>query len=49
MTRRASRCAPETVKHFEAFRECTVAQTYYSDNEELLAKLAAFQQVITAR
>ena len=33
--------APETVKRFEAFCERTVAQNYYSDNEELLAKLAA--------
>ena len=33
--------APETVKRFEAFCKCTVLQTFYSDNEELLAKLAA--------
>jgi spermidine/putrescine transport system substrate-binding protein len=33
--------APETVKRFEAYCKCTVVQTYYSDNEELLAKLAA--------
>ena len=33
--------APETVKRFEAFCKCEVVQTYYSDNEELLAKLAA--------
>ena len=33
--------APETVKLFEAECKCTVVQTYYSDNEELLAKLAA--------
>jgi spermidine/putrescine transport system substrate-binding protein len=33
--------APETVKRFEEFCKCTVVQTYYSDNEELLAKLAA--------
>ncbi len=33
--------APETVKRFEAFCRCTVVQTYYSDNEELLAKLSA--------
>src|ERR1700681_2920365 len=33
--------APETVKRFEASCKCTVVQTYYSDNEELLAKLAA--------
>jgi len=33
--------APETVKRFEAECKCTVVQTYYSDNEELLAKLAA--------
>src|SRR6516162_10679921 len=33
--------APETVKLFEDQCKCTVVQTYYSDNEELLAKLAA--------
>src|SRR5512135_3827269 len=33
--------APETVKRFEEFCKCDVVQTYYSDNEELLAKLAA--------
>jgi spermidine/putrescine transport system substrate-binding protein len=33
--------APETVKRFEEFCKCAVVQTYYSDNEELLAKLAA--------
>ncbi len=33
--------APETVERFEAFCKCEVVQTYYSDNEELLAKLAA--------
>jgi spermidine/putrescine transport system substrate-binding protein len=33
--------APETVKRFEDFCKCTVVQTFYSDNEELLAKLAA--------
>ena len=33
--------APETVKRFEASCKCEVVQTYYSDNEELLAKLAA--------
>jgi spermidine/putrescine transport system substrate-binding protein len=33
--------APETIKRFEDFCKCTVVQTYYSDNEELLAKLAA--------
>ncbi|MGZ8853212.1 MAG: ABC transporter substrate-binding protein, partial [Thermoanaerobaculia bacterium] len=33
--------APETVKRFEASCSCEVRQTYYSDNEELLAKLAA--------
>ncbi len=33
--------APETVKRFEEFCKCSVVQTYYSDNEELLAKLAA--------
>ena len=32
---------PETLKRFEAFCKCIVVQTYYSDNEELLAKLAA--------
>src|SRR6266567_2833551 len=32
---------PETVRRFEEFCKCTVVQTYYSDNEELLAKLAA--------
>jgi len=31
----------ETVKRFEAECKCEVVQTYYSDNEELLAKLAA--------
>src|SRR5512144_16039 len=31
----------ETVSRFEQFCKCTVVQTYYSDNEELLAKLAA--------
>ena len=33
--------APETVKRFETVCQCDVVQTYYSDNEELLAKLAA--------
>ena len=33
--------APETIKRFEDFCKCTVVQTYYSSNEELLAKLAA--------
>jgi spermidine/putrescine transport system substrate-binding protein len=33
--------APETIKRFEAQCKCEVVQTYYSDNEELLAKLAA--------
>jgi spermidine/putrescine transport system substrate-binding protein len=33
--------APETIKRFEDFCKCDVVQTYYSDNEELLAKLAA--------
>jgi spermidine/putrescine transport system substrate-binding protein len=33
--------APETVKRFEESCKCAVVQTYYSDNEELLAKLAA--------
>jgi hypothetical protein len=33
--------APETVKRFEDACKCEAVQTYYSDNEELLAKLAA--------
>jgi spermidine/putrescine transport system substrate-binding protein len=33
--------APETIKRFEESCKCEVVQTYYSDNEELLAKLAA--------
>ena len=33
--------APETVKRFEESCKCKVVQDYYSDNEELLAKLAA--------
>jgi spermidine/putrescine transport system substrate-binding protein len=33
--------APETVQRFEKACGCEVVQTYYSDNEELLAKLAA--------
>lgn len=32
--------APETVKKFEASCKCKVVESYYSDNEELLAKLA---------
>ena len=33
--------AEETVKRFEATCNCRLVQDYYSDNEELLAKLAA--------
>ena len=33
--------ADETVKRFEATCKCRLVQDYYSDNEELLAKLAA--------
>ncbi len=33
--------APETVGHFEKFCNCKLSQDYYSDNEEMLAKLAA--------
>ncbi|AMO98552.1 bacterial extracellular solute-binding family protein [Collimonas arenae] len=33
--------APETVQRFETFCKCKVVQTYYGDNEEMLAKLAA--------
>jgi spermidine/putrescine transport system substrate-binding protein len=33
--------APETVSHFEKFCNCQLSQDYYSDNEEMLAKLAA--------
>lgn len=33
--------APETVERFEVFCKCKVVQTYYGDNEEMLAKLAA--------
>jgi spermidine/putrescine transport system substrate-binding protein len=33
--------AEETVKRFEATCKCRLVQDYYSDNEELLAKLAA--------
>jgi spermidine/putrescine transport system substrate-binding protein len=33
--------AKETIQRFEDFCKCAVVQTYYSDNEELLAKLAA--------
>ncbi|MBS0321868.1 MAG: spermidine/putrescine ABC transporter substrate-binding protein [Proteobacteria bacterium] len=33
--------APETIQRFEQQCGCEVVQTYYSDNEELLAKLAA--------
>ncbi|MGH8802645.1 MAG: spermidine/putrescine ABC transporter substrate-binding protein, partial [Casimicrobiaceae bacterium] len=33
--------APETIRRFEDTCHCDVIQTYYSDNDELLAKLAA--------
>lgn len=33
--------APQTIERFEALCKCRVIQDYYSDNEELLAKLAA--------
>jgi len=33
--------AQDTVERFEAVCRCKVVQTYYSDNEEMLAKLAA--------
>ena len=33
--------APETIDHFEVFCNCELSQDYYSDNEEMLAKLAA--------
>lgn len=33
--------APETVKRFEESCKCKLFQDYYSDNEEMLAKLAA--------
>jgi spermidine/putrescine transport system substrate-binding protein len=33
--------APETVERFQQACKCKVVQTYYSDNEELVAKLAA--------
>jgi spermidine/putrescine transport system substrate-binding protein len=33
--------APETQQRFEASCKCKVIQTYYGDNEEMLAKLAA--------
>jgi spermidine/putrescine transport system substrate-binding protein len=33
--------APETVERFQQSCKCKVVQTYYSDNEELVAKLAA--------
>lgn len=33
--------APETVKRFEASCKCQLVQSYYGDNEEMLAKLAA--------
>ena len=33
--------APETVKRFEASCKCKLVQTYYADNEEMVAKLAA--------
>lgn len=32
--------APATAKKFEAFCKCKLVESYYSDNEELLAKLA---------
>lgn len=32
--------APETVTRFEQFCECKVEQTFYSDNSELMAKIA---------
>jgi spermidine/putrescine transport system substrate-binding protein len=31
----------ETIKRFESHCQCKVIQDYYSDNEEMLAKLAA--------
>ena len=33
--------APETVERFEQSCNCNLSQNYYSDNEEMLAKLAA--------
>jgi spermidine/putrescine transport system substrate-binding protein len=33
--------APETVERFQSSCKCKVVQTFYSDNEELVAKLAA--------
>jgi spermidine/putrescine transport system substrate-binding protein len=33
--------APQTVRHFEALCDCRVEQDYFSDNVEMLAKLAA--------
>lgn len=33
--------AQDTVDRFEAFCRCQVVQTYYGDNEEMLAKIAA--------
>jgi len=33
--------APETVQRFEKSCKCKLVQTFYSDNEELVAKLAA--------
>jgi len=33
--------APETVERFEKLCHCKIKQSYFSDNEELLAKLAA--------
>ena len=33
--------APETVERFEKFCSCKVKQSYFSDNEELMAKLSA--------
>ncbi|MBL8499642.1 MAG: spermidine/putrescine ABC transporter substrate-binding protein, partial [Nitrosomonas sp.] len=33
--------APETIERFEAACDCHVEQDYFSDNEEMLAKLAA--------
>src|SRR5687768_13054917 len=32
--------APETVRRFEKLCDCKLSQDYYSDNEEMLAKLA---------
>jgi spermidine/putrescine transport system substrate-binding protein len=33
--------APETIERFQKFCNCQVKQTYFSDNEEMMAKLAA--------